>query len=203
MPRTLLIATSNPGKIDELGEMLRHVPVQLAGLHDLTNVVEVPETGSSFAENARLKATGYAEQAGLHALADDSGLEVAALAGRPGIHSARYGGDDLSFADKIQKLLREVSETGSTDRRARFVCAIAFADPYGCVLGVSEGVCTGTLATGPRGDGGFGYDPIFIPDGQNETFAELPAHIKAQISHRARAFSQIMPILRQFYGLSA
>src|SRR2546429_118479 len=120
--RTLLIATGNIGKIAELRLMLADVPLTLASLNDFENIEEVPETGSSFDENARLKASGYARQTGLYSLADDSGLEVAALDGRPGVLSARYGGDEMPFSEKIVKLLSEVERSGTGDRRARFVC---------------------------------------------------------------------------------
>jgi XTP/dITP diphosphohydrolase len=200
--RTLLIATLNPGKVQELREMLASTGIGILGLDSFPGVTEVEETGTTFEENARLKAAGYALQTGLPALADDSGLEVSALAGRPGVLSARYGGDDLPFADKINLLLAELDASGSHDRSARFVCSIALASADGAMVSITEGLCTGHLARNPRGDGGFGYDPIFVPEGYEQSFGELPDAIKAQISHRARAFSQIMPILRRFFGIS-
>jgi XTP/dITP diphosphohydrolase len=194
----ILIATANRGKVVELREMLAALPIEIVSLADLESIEDVPETGSTFVENSSIKAIGYATQTGLHALADDSGLEVMALDGRPGVLSARYGGDDLNFSEKIEKLLDEVRETGSNDRRARFVCSIAFASPDGRILKATAGICDGHLADAPRGSGGFGYDPIFVPKGFDQTFGELSGDIKAGISHRARAFSQIIPYLRDF-----
>jgi XTP/dITP diphosphohydrolase len=201
-PPTLLIATSNPGKVTELRDMLAQTGIEVVGLDAFPDAVEVKETSDTFAGNARLKAVGYATQTGLPSLADDSGLEVAALGGRPGVLSARYGGEDLPFADKMHLLLAEVDAAHSEDRSARFVSSIAVASAGGKIVGTTEGICEGRLADSPRGNGGFGYDPIFVPDRYDETFGELSAVMKAQISHRARAFSQIMPILRRFFAIS-
>jgi len=192
----LTIATFNNGKLAEYREMLGALPVQLISLAEHGSVSEVDETGTTFAENAELKASGYARMTGTHTLADDSGLEVAALNGRPGVLSARYGGDDLGFAGKMEMLLAEIADSGSGDRRARFVCEAAIADPDGGILLTVRGECTGTIAPGPSGSGGFGYDPIFVPDGFESTFGELSPVTKHQISHRARAFEQIIPFLR-------
>jgi XTP/dITP diphosphohydrolase len=164
-------------------------------------VTEVEETGITFAENAALKAVGCATQTGLFALADDSGLEVEALDNAPGVFSARYGGPDTSFAEKMIKLLDEVDKTGDSMRRARFVCAMAFANPSGEILFTTEGICNGKIALHPRGAGGFGYDPLFIPDGFDRTFGELSEAIKGKISHRARAFEQIIPFLGHFRSI--
>jgi XTP/dITP diphosphohydrolase len=199
-PRTLLIATTNPGKVAELREMLARTGIEVVGLDAFPDAVDVDETSDTFAGNARLKAIGYAMQTGVPSLADDSGLEVAALGGRPGVLSARYGGEDLPFADKIKVVLAEVNATNSADRSARFVSSIAVASAGGKIVGTTDGICEGRLADSPRGKGGFGYDPIFVPDGYDETFGELSSAVKAQISHRARAFSQIMPILGRFFG---
>src|SRR5829696_769695 len=124
---------------------------------------------------------------GCWTLADDSGLEVAALGGAPGVFSARYAGDDATDADRRDLLLSELAKTGDEHRRARFVAAAAVAKAGGEMINVAEGVCEGTITFDPRGDGGFGYDPLFIPDGYNQTFAELPESVKNRISHRARA----------------
>ena len=198
LEKTLLIATGNEGKLIELREMFDGFPVGLASLRDFPDVPEVIESGSTFEENARLKAIGYASSTCLTAVADDSGLEIDALGGRPGVLSARYGGEGTSFDAKMAILLHELGGTGDRERRARFVCRIAVSDPDGNVVLETEGVCDGIIAAEPRGSGGFGYDPIFIPDGHELTFAELPASVKRQISHRSRAFRSIIPFLRDF-----
>lgn len=198
MPKKLLIATNNAGKVAELVAMLDDVPLDIVGLDHFAGVIEVEENGETFDENARLKAVGYARQAGLAALADDSGLAVDALDGRPGVLSARYGGPDTSFAEKINLLLDELAQTGDKDRTARFVCSMAIAEPNGDILFTANGICDGRIAQKPRGNLGFGYDPIFIPDGYEMTFGELVADEKHRISHRGRAFLQIMPFLRHF-----
>lgn len=198
MLKRLLIATNNAGKIAELREMLSGVPLEILRLDDFDDVIEVEETGDTFDENARLKAVGYAQQTGVMALADDSGLEVAALGGRPGALSARYGGVDAPFSEKIDLLLGELGQVGDEDRRARFVCSIAIANASGEVLFTTNGICDGRIAKYPSGTEGFGYDPIFIPDGHKVTFGQLSAREKHKISHRGRAFLQILPFLRHF-----
>lgn len=199
--KNILIATANRGKVVELETMLDSAATKLFNLEDFPRVTEIEETGTTFAENARLKAGGYASQTGLVSLADDSGLEVRALGNRPGILSARYGGAGTSFAEKMQKLLAELAETRDETRRARFVCAMAVANADGNILFTTEGVCEGRIADRPRGAGGFGYDPIFIPDGYDLTFGELPDKVKREISHRRRAFEQIIPFLRDFIAV--
>ncbi len=194
----LLIATHNAGKLFELTEMLKGLPIDLVSLKDFPNAIEVDESGLTFSENARLKASGYALQARLNAIADDSGLEIEALCGRPGILSARYGGAATGFDEKMALILDEIAVADEPSRRARFVCSIAIADPGGIILHQAEGVCNGAIAAEPRGIGGFGYDPLFIPDGYAKTFAELPAAVKREISHRSRAFRRIIPFLRDF-----
>jgi XTP/dITP diphosphohydrolase len=195
----ILVATSNQGKLREFRSLLGDLPLDIVGLDDLEHVIEVEETGTTFADNAVLKASGYALQAGKMTLADDSGLEVEALNGRPGVLSARYGGS--TFDQKMSTLLDELDRTGDKFRRARFVAAIAIADKTGRIRHISKGFCAGKIAAKPRGNGGFGYDPLFIPDGFDQTFGELPEIIKREISHRARAFLQIMPFLRGFYAI--
>ncbi|MEQ1923031.1 MAG: RdgB/HAM1 family non-canonical purine NTP pyrophosphatase [Pyrinomonadaceae bacterium] len=199
-PQKLLVATHNLGKLAELRSLLEDLPFELVGLSDFDNVTEVEETGATFIDNAKLKAIGYAQQTGLFALADDSGLEVDALEGRPGVLSARYGGD-VGFDIKMQMLLSEMNNSTNDSRTARFVCSIAIAAPDGKILHTTEGVCSGNIASDPSGNGGFGYDPVFIPDGFKETFGELSGAVKQKISHRARAFEQIMPFLRDFIAV--
>jgi XTP/dITP diphosphohydrolase len=198
----LVIATKNVGKIKELEKLLADLPVRLRSLNDFADVIEPEETGMTFSENAILKAHSYAGQTGIPALADDSGLEVEALSGAPGVLSARYAGASATDANRIEKLLREVKETNDANRRARFVCAMAIADAAGETRFVAEGVCGGVIASTRRGANGFGYDPVFIPDGFSETFGELSGDIKQQISHRARASRKIIQYLRRFYAAS-
>ncbi|HQZ95061.1 MAG TPA: RdgB/HAM1 family non-canonical purine NTP pyrophosphatase [Pyrinomonadaceae bacterium] len=198
MDRKLLIATNNQGKVAELQDLIADFPIELLSLADFPAVVEVDETGSTFAENAELKAAGYARQTSSFALADDSGLEVDALDGRPGVLSARYGGEATTFAEKISMLIDEMKAAESDERRARFVCSISIADTKGTILFTADGVCKGRIADSPRGAGGFGYDPLFIPDGFAQTFGELDRSTKQTISHRSRAFQQIIPFLRHF-----
>jgi XTP/dITP diphosphohydrolase len=198
---TLLIATKNEGKLRELRGLTADLAVEIAGLDSFPDAVEIDETAATFAGNAALKAAGYAMQTGHITLADDSGLEVEALGGRPGVLSARYGGGGTPFSEKMKMLLAELEKTGSTDRRARFVASIAIADETGAIIHTAEGICQGSIAEAPRGTGGFGYDPLFIPDGYDKTFGELPDAIKQEISHRTRAFLKIVPILRAFVAI--
>ena len=197
----LLAATNNAGKIKELKELLAEFPIALGGLGDFENIVEPEETGATFAENAELKATSYALQTGCWTLSDDSGLEVEALNGAPGVYSARYGGKAATDAERIGKLLGELAATGDEPRRARFVCVMALADETGAIRFAAEGTCNGRIAARPAGANGFGYDPIFVPDGFDQTFGELSSDTKGKISHRARAIRKIMRYLRTFTAI--
>lgn len=190
MSKSLLLGTRNPGKVVEILNILEGSGWSFCSLQEFPNVEVAEENGTTYAENAITKARFYASATGLWALADDSGLEVEALRGAPGVYSARYAGENASDADRRVLLLSEIAKTGDNDRRARFVAAVAIADVRGEVLNVSEGVCEGTITVVPRGEGGFGYDPLFIPDSYNQTFAELPDSVKNRISHRARALMQ-------------
>jgi XTP/dITP diphosphohydrolase len=183
----LLVATRNKGKLAELQSLLASLPLRLRSLAEFPEIPDVVETGKTFVENAALKAQSYAVQTNLWALADDSGLEVDALEGAPGVYSARYGGEGLTDAERVERLLDALSLSGNADRRARFVCVIAVADPRGEVVNLSTGRCEGAIAHAPRGTNGFGYDPVFVPEGYEQTFGELPSEIKETISHRARA----------------
>jgi len=185
--RSLLLATRNPGKVREITNILADSGWSFSSLQEFPSVETPAETGAIYAENAILKARFYALATGMCALADDSGFEVEALAGAPGVYSARYAGANASDADRRAFLLGELVKTPDTNRRARFIAAVAISDANGSVLNVSEGICEGTIISSPRGHGGFGYDPLFVPDGFNETFAELPEDIKNRISHRALA----------------
>jgi XTP/dITP diphosphohydrolase len=194
--RSLLVATQNQGKLQELRQLLSDLPFKLASLTDYPNVSTVAETAESFIENASLKAVGYGSQTGCLSLADDSGLEVDALGGAPGVLSARYAGHAASDSERTEKLLLELSSIPAMKRSARFVSAIAIADVGGRILNVSVGECKGHIDFAPRGSKGFGYDPIFIPSGYDKTFAELNTVIKNEISHRARALLGAREFLR-------
>jgi XTP/dITP diphosphohydrolase len=154
------------------------------------------EVGDTFAENARLKAVSYAMAGGRLTLADDSGLEVDALDGRPGVHTARYGGDALTPEERYQLLLREMRHVPWELRTARFRCAIALAAPDGALLGESEGVCEGIIALEPAGSGGFGYDPVFYLPDRELTMAQLAPGEKKEISHRGRALRAMAPEIK-------
>lgn len=190
MNRQLLLGTRNPGKVKEIMTILESSGWLFSSLRDFAEVGPAAEHGATYVENAIAKAQFYAAATGLLALADDSGLEVAALGGAPGVYSARYAGDGASDADRRALLLSELAEVDLADRRARFVAAVAIARPDGAVLNISEGICEGTIIFEPRGTGGFGYDPLFVPDGYDQTFAELSDQVKNRISHRARALMQ-------------
>ena len=194
----LLIATKNAGKTKELTGLLADLPIRLRGLNEFENIVEPEETGATFSENAVLKAKYYALRTGLWALADDSGLEVESLGGAPGIFSARYAGESAAYPEKINKLLREIGGANTENRRARFVCAMAVADETGSIKFLSEGICNGKIDAAPCGMNGFGYDPVFIPEGYSKTFGELSDEIKQKISHRGRAIIKIIRFLRDY-----
>lgn len=182
----LLIATRNAHKLAEIRAMLPGI--DLVGTEDWPGVPDPEETGETFEANARIKAEAWCAATGLPALADDSGLKVDALGGAPGIHSARYAGGHGDTAANNAKLLRELTDVPAARRTARFVCALALALP-GRPTRTLRGVCRGRIAETPSGAGGFGYDPLFIPEGHDRSFADLPAEVKAGISHRARAFA--------------
>jgi len=194
----LLLGTRNPGKVKEITNILEASGWLLCLLTAFDDVESPEENGETYADNAILKARAYAVATGLFALADDSGLEVAALAGAPGVFSARYAGESASDADRRELLLSELAKTGNKDRSARFVAVAAIANPDGKILNVSEGICEGTITLTPRGHGGFGYDPLFIPHGYDQTFAELPENIKNRISHRALALIKTSEFLKSF-----
>lgn len=188
----LLIATTNPGKVREYRALLSGLDLELVGLKDVEIEVDVAETGDTYAANAELKAREYARLSGLMTLADDSGLEVDALNGRPGVHSARYAPDSPT---RIQKLLGEMIGVPDDRRAAHFQCVIALAAPDG-TLTTTEGSCAGVIAREARGSNGFGFDPVFYMPEHSATMAELPEDFKNQISHRARAAQKMRVILQ-------
>jgi XTP/dITP diphosphohydrolase len=204
-PTPLVIASGNAGKIREFAALLADLPLEIRAQPE---GLEVEETGATFAENACLKASAVALASGCWALADDSGLAVAALGGAPGVHSARYAASD---PERIARLLRELEAATTaiaraaatmtaTDRSARFTAALALADPSGAIHLEVEGHCPGVILEEPRGAGGFGYDPVFMVPELGQTFAEMDKATKGRIGHRGRAFALLEPGLRQLLG---
>ena len=199
----LVLATRNLGKVKELTAMLntdrQEQSIQILSLQDFPEAPEVIEDGDTYEENAAKKATVIADYTGLRTLADDAGLEVDALDGAPGVHSKRWAGDDATDAIRVQKLLEAME--GAPNRSARFVAAIAIAGPIGVEnpsynkVQVVVGKCEGNITNTPAGDSGFGYDPIFVPIGYKETFAELGDAIKNRISHRSEALRLALKLL--------
>jgi XTP/dITP diphosphohydrolase len=180
----VVVATTNPNKVAEIRAILSAPGLEFADLSEFADVPPVVEDGNTFAENAVKKAMGYCEATGYCSLADDSGLEVHGLGGEPGVRSARYGGPEQDSDVNVAKLLKEMRDI--EDRRACFKCAISLCNSEGIVRTV-EGRCDGRIAHEPRGHSGFGYDPVFVPDGYALTFAELGVEAKNRISHRAQA----------------
>lgn len=192
LPQCIVVASANPKKAAELAELLSALPVEV--LPRPPEVPEVVEDGATFLANARLKAVALAEATGEAALADDSGLEVDALGGAPGVHSARYSGESATDADNVERVLAELARraTEPAARTARFRCVLVLRSPDGGEL-VAEGAVEGHLIDAPRGEGGFGYDPIFVPaDGDGRTFAEMSPEEKQAISHRGRALRALV-----------
>jgi XTP/dITP diphosphohydrolase len=198
--RRLLLATRNAGKIRELHALLAPARLELTTLANHPEAPDVEETGESFEANARLKASAAAKATGLWALGEDSGLEVDALGGAPGIRSARYAGQHGDDEANNERLLRELG--GKSDRSARYVCALALARPDGEVVAITRGVCEGEITEEPRGTGGFGYDPLFIAHGQRVTNAELIPEEKDALSHRGAAVRTLLPLLA-VHGLTS
>ena len=180
------MATRNQGKVAEFRELLGAIPFTLVGLRDVSIDFDVEETGTSYEENAALKATNYAKASGLLTLADDSGLEVDALNGEPGYLSARYGGPGLTDPQRVELLLRNLEQAPEQERGARFVCVIAVATQDE-TLTVHRGEVSGVITTETRGTNGFGYDPVFFYPPMNKTFAEISSAEKHQVSHRGAA----------------
>jgi XTP/dITP diphosphohydrolase len=197
----LVIASGNAGKVREFSRLLVSLDLDIS---PMPQDLEVEETGATFAENACLKAVAVAQATGCWALADDSGLEVAALGGAPGVQSARYAATDGA---RIERLLKDLARAEQDalkdqregDRRARFVAALALADPRGQVVVEVEGVCEGTILTAPLGEGGFGYDPVFWVEEAGQSFAQMDPALKARFSHRGRAFQALKPRLQDLW----
>jgi XTP/dITP diphosphohydrolase len=190
----LLIATNNAGKLHEYRILLKGVPFDLVSLSDVGIQTSVAEVGESFEENARLKAQTLAEESQLLTLADDSGLEVDALGGEPGVMSARYAGENATDTDRINYLLARLTDVPENRRAARFRCVIAISRPDGRAE-ICSGECSGFITLEPRGEHGFGYDPIFFFPELGKTMAELPVDIKNRVSHRGQAAKKARRLL--------
>ena len=193
----LIVGSLNKAKLREILGLLDGAPLEVSSLEAFPEARPVEETGETFQENAVQKAMGFAGQLGGLVVADDSGLVVDALAGRPGVYSARYGGAGLTDADRYRRLLDEMKDVPDDKRAARFRCAIAMADFEKAHILVS-GVVEGRIARVAAGEEGFGYDPVFVPDGYDRTFAELGHDVKRKISHRARALSRFREELAEW-----
>ena len=191
--KIVTLGTRNRDKLREIGEILLGVPVQLRPLP--ADAVEVDEDAPTVAGNARKKATEYAAQVETWVVADDTGLEVDALGGAPGVRAARYAGPEATYADNRRKLLDALGDVPDERRAARFRCVLVLASPAGEVLAEAEGTLEGTITADERGEGGFGYDPIFLPAGEARTLAELSASEKNRLSHRASALKALVPHL--------
>ncbi len=200
MSKQLLIATRNLKKKKELQEILSAFNLQLLNLDDIPPLPEVEEDGLTFEENAVKKALTVARQSNMLTLADDSGLAVDALQGAPGVFSARYAGPEANDDRNNQKLLQAMQQVEDHQRTARFICVIALASPQGMVKTVM-GSCAGMISRTLHGTEGFGYDPLFIPEGFDKSFAELTPAIKNSISHRGIALSKIKPLLEEFLNM--
>jgi XTP/dITP diphosphohydrolase len=191
----LLLATRNRNKVVEMQHALEDTGWQVVMLSDIVGAPDVEEDGATFHDNALKKARSAARVSGLWTLAEDSGLEIDALGGEPGVKSARYAGEGASDADRIRKIIGHLTSVPDERRTGRFRCMMCVIDPAGTEK-CFDGCCEGRIANDARGSSGFGYDPIFIPDGYDKTFAELGLGVKSKISHRARAMQQVLAFLR-------
>lgn len=193
MLKTIFLASGNPHKIEELKQMIQPLGIELKSTFDFPDAHEVVEDQPDLEGNALKKARYWLNETGIPSLADDTGLEVDALQGAPGVYSARYAGENVTYDDNVEKLLREMA--GKSGRKARFRTVIAFCD--GKEEHLFEGVCEGEITTQRKGKKGFGYDPVFQPEGYDHTFAELSAEEKNKISHRGRAFQKFLAYLKE------
>ncbi len=197
----LVLATRNLAKVRELSDMLTdQSAIEVLSMKDFPDAPDVLEDGETYQDNAKKKAVHIARYSGIRALADDSGLEVDALGGAPGVHSARYAGPDASDADRLAKLLAVAKDVPDDERTARFKCAVAVAEPNGRA-DVVIGVCDGKIIRESRGTQGFGYDPVFVPHGYDQTFAELGEIVKNHISHRAKALRLALKLIKNTFEI--
>ncbi len=192
---TIVLASRNRKKLREMADQLTCYRLQLVSAADLPHVPDVEEGSHSFAENAALKAASVARATGQWSLGDDSGLEVDALNGEPGVLSSRYAGSNATDGDNNRKLLEQLADVPDQQRTARFVCYLAVADPGGTIRLQVDGACRGRIIQADRGGGGFGYDPLFLIPEYHRTFGELSPVVKSVLSHRARAFQRLLPRL--------
>lgn len=199
MKPEIVVATCNKDKKREIERLLSDLSIKILSLSDFLIVKDVKEKGSTFEENAIAKALAWAKKTKRLCLADDSGLEVPFLGGRPGVRSARFAGNKVSYRDNNEKLLRLLKDIPPKRRKARFVCCIALADGRGLVKTV-EGTCAGRISESIRGEYGFGYDPVFIPRGYSKTFGELGEKIKNSVSHRSRALRKAKKVIAEYSG---
>ena len=199
--KKIILATHNKDKVEEIRSILNGLPLKIESFLEHPDIPHVLEDGITLEENALKKAKEIFDHTGIPALSDDTGLEVFGLEMRPGVYSARYAGENVTYEDNNRKLLAEMAGLPLSRRAARFRCVAAIVGPD--IEKLTTGICHGKIILEPRGDGGFGYDPLFKPDGYDLTFAELSASVKNEISHRAKAFRQMKSILSAFIsGLS-
>lgn len=198
--KEIVIATKNPGKLKEIKAVFADIPLKILSLLDFPDIPEIAEDGATYRANAAKKARAVAQKTGKLALADDSGLEVEALGGAPGVHSARYGGTELNDSKRNARLLKELKGVPPQKRRAQFRCVMVLAWPGGQEQSF-EGTCSGWITEVPGGRGGFGYDPVFFLPEYNQTMAEVGLKIKNQISHRARALRKVKSALKNLKKL--
>ncbi|HZR43156.1 MAG TPA: XTP/dITP diphosphatase [Ktedonobacteraceae bacterium] len=195
--RVLLLATTNRHKLEEFRAIFSDLPYKLLSLNDIQLDIDVEETGTTFRENAELKALAYAHASGMLSLADDSGLEIDALGGAPGVYSARFAGVDTPYEERFRIILEKLRGLPMEQRTARFQCVITIAEPSGLCRSV-EGIIEGVIADAPRGENGFGYDPIFLVPELGKTTAEISPELKNRLSHRGRAARQARVLLEDW-----
>jgi XTP/dITP diphosphohydrolase len=199
-PLQFVLATANPDKIVEMRHALDGLGVEILTRDDFPHIPAIIEDGATLEQNALKKARTVCAATGIRAIADDTGLEVPALGGAPGVHSSRYGGPGATYADNVAKLLRALEGAPAAERAARFRCVIAMVEPIGAEL-VVEGICEGVITTEARGKGGFGYDPVFLIPSLGKTFAELTLAEKDEISHRGQAMAHMRRLIRERFLL--
>ena len=197
----LIVATNNKGKLREIKAILQELPYVVKGLSEIGFNQDIEENGKTFLENSLIKALKIASASGKYVLADDSGLEVAFLGGKPGVYSARFAGENATDEDNNARLLRELEGVPREKRKAAFRCVMSLASPEGRWV-ASVGSCPGEITFEPRGSLGFGYDPVFFLPGLNKTMAEIPLEVKNRISHRARALARMKTLIEDFISVS-